>query len=429
MLQAERRFGFGPSGGQPYPADGQAWLRQQLDVPDPLLERTGPTSANGILVQRGAYQERAQSGMTTYGSADLYRDDMAALLNNAVATSLPFRERLVWFWANHFTASAKAGGYTLALAGAFVREAIRPHVTGRFTDMLKAVMQHPDMLFYLDNWTSTGPDSPEGMKLRRGLNENLARECLELHTMGINSGYTQADVTMFAAILSGRTANFDSDTPGFLFKASMHQPGPKTMLGRTFPAGFEGSEQALDFIGTHPATYRHLAHKLVRHFIADEPPPHCVDTVTAVLHQTDGALKPAVLALVDMPEAWVPLTKFRSPAEYVVALQRALNLPPPARGAGPFEAALNIGQPFMSPLLPNGWPDTAADWISGEALLKRADYAMTQALRPGAPDAQAVLAATISDVCSPATRAAVAACPNNAEALATVLASPEFMRR
>jgi uncharacterized protein (DUF1800 family) len=334
----------------------------------------------------------------------------------------------VWFWNNHFTASARAGGWNFGFAGSYIHEAIRPHVTGRFVDMVKAVMQHPAMLIYLANNTSMGPNSVRGLKQNRGLNENLARECLELHTLGVNGGYTQRDVTVFAATLTGRTVKFDGDAPGFQYAADMHEPGPKTIMGRTFAEGFDGSEAALDFIGTHKATYRHIATQLVQQFIADTPPASCVDRLAAELGRTGGDLKHAMITIIDMPEAWQPLTKFRAPAEYAVAVLRALDLPPEP-GTPEYAATEDLGQPFMDPLLPNGWPDTAPDWVSGEPLLKRADWAMTQASRPGAPTAEAVVAATLGDLCSPSTHAAIKACPNATEALATVFASPEFMRR
>jgi uncharacterized protein (DUF1800 family) len=257
----------------------------------------------------------------------LFVDDMEAALRHAVVTDLPVRERLVWFWANHFTASARAGGYVFGLNGAYIAEAIRPHVTGRFADLLKAVMRHPAMLYYLDNWLSYGPDSVMGKRLHRGINENLARECLELHTLGVDSGYTQQDVTTFALILTGRGIDMDAPDPGFVFRADVHPPGPKTFLGRTFPEGFDGSEAALDFMADHPATHRHIATQLVQHYVDDTPPPACVARVEAVLRETHGDLKQAMLTIIDMPEAWQPLTKFRAPADYVVAVLRALELP------------------------------------------------------------------------------------------------------
>jgi uncharacterized protein (DUF1800 family) len=403
-------------------------LRSQLDAADPVLSQPGPSIANAALVLRQYESARRSGAPLPPGFADLFANDMTSALRYAVSTNLPFRERLVWFWSNHFTVSARAGNWVFALAGPYLHDAIRPHVTGRFADLLKAVMRHPGMLTYLDNEISDGPDSPLGVKQRRGLNENLARECLELHTLGVDSGYTQADVTAFAAILTGRSTELRGDDPGFVFKAEAHEPGSKHFMGREFPEGFAGSEAALDFIAAHPATHRHLATQLVQHFVADIPPPACVDRVATVLANTDGDLKQAILTIIDMPEAWQPLTKFRAPAEYVVAVLRAIDLPLEP-GSQILTATADLGQPFMAPILPNGWPDAASDWLSGEALLKRADWAVTQASRLGAPTADAVTDATIGDLCSASTRAAIKACGTPAEALATLFASPEFLRR
>jgi uncharacterized protein (DUF1800 family) len=422
------RFGFGRRGPEAAPTQARDWLAAQLDAPDPVLAQPGPSMRYTALVDR-RYQAALKAGLPgEYGFGDIYADDMTALLQEAVNTDLPLRERLVWFWSNHFTVSERAGNWPLGLIGAYVFEAIRPHVTGRFADLVKAVMRHPAMLYYLDNDGSAGPDSPFGHIHHRGINENLARECLELHTLGVDSGYTQADVTAFAAILSGRTANRDGDSPGFVFRPDMHEPGPKMFMGHEYAEGLEGSEAALEWIANHPATRRHIATQLVRHFVADDPPPHCVAHVVDALNRTDGDLKQAMLAIIDMPEAWQPLTKFRLPAEYIVAVHRALDLPLEP-GHAMLGACADLGQPFMGPLLPNGWPDTAADWISGEAILKRADWAMTQASRPGAPAADAVADATLGDLCSGSTRSAIKACPTPAEALATLFASPEFLRR
>lgn len=427
-LHALRRFGFGRRGNEALPGDPAGWLVSQLGAPDPLLSEPGPTVANAVRVDHEFNAALKMTPMPTGGIANLFGEDMSALLHYAVTTDLPVRERLVWFWSNHFTVSERAGNRPLGLIGPYVRDAIRPHVTGRFVDMVKAVMRHPAMLYYLDNEASAGPDSPIGLKQHRGINENLARECLELHTLGVASGYTQRDVTAFAAILSGRWVSWEPDQAGFMFRADMHEPGPKMFMGREYPEGLAGSEAALEWIADHPATRHHIATQLVRHYVGDTPPAACVARVEKVLGDTHGDLKAAMLAIFGMPEAWVPMTKFRAPADYVIAVQRALDLPPePDRHL--LGACAELGQRFMGPLLPNGWPDTASDWISGEALLQRADWAMTQAVRPGAPSAETVGAATLGELYTRSTREAVQRCPSPPEALATLFASPEFVRR
>jgi uncharacterized protein (DUF1800 family) len=427
-LHALRHFGFGRRGIELVPDDPKQWIVSQLDAPDPLLASAEPSTLNAVIADREAHPSRNEAAVPGAGLAPLHAQEMTALLQHAVSTDSPVRERLVWFWSNHFTVSERAGEWSMGLLGAYVQEAIRPHTTGRFVDLVKAVMRHPAMLYYLNNVMSVGPDSPFGRREHRGLNENLARECLELHTLGLQSGYTQGDVTAFAAILSGRTWSRDGNPPGFVFRADWHEPGPKAFMGRTYPEGFDASEAALDWIANHPATRRHIATQLVRHFIADSPPPHCVARVESVLNDTTGDLKQAMLAIIAMDEAWQPLTKFRSPAEYVIAVQRALDLPPASQSQLLFATA-DLGQHFMAPILPNGWPDTADDWVSGEALLKRADWAITQTARIGAPAAELVAAANLGTLYSQSTRSAVESCPNNTEALATLFTSPEFVRR
>ena len=270
----------------------------------------------------------------------MFRQDAAAQLGNALTTPSPFRERLVWFWTNHFTVSLRRGDCA-ALVGAFVEEAIRPHVTGRFVDMLLAVMRHPAMLLYLDNVASAGPNSPAGQRGKRGLNENLARECLELHTVSPAAGYTQADVTNFARVLTGWSIDLRGDPPGFRFRPFTHEPGEQTVMGRRFPPGEEGGVAALRFLAAHPETHRFLAGKLVRHFVADDPPEDAVRRIAGVLRDTDGDLGAAAAMLTTLEAAWQPQTKLRTPLDHVIATLRALEAPPPQPDA-----------PYPSPLSP-----------------------------------------------------------------------------
>ena len=239
QTQALIRFGLGRRGTQPPPADPRAWLAAQLRAPDIVLAQPpATTSADGLAALRADRRTPLPEGPRTRSRAILAAD-FAADMDILLTTDAPFRERLVWFWANHFTVSLRR--FDIApVAGAYVREAIRPHVTGRFADMLLAVMRHPAMLMYLDNIQSVGPDSPAGQRSQRGLNENLARECLELHTITPAAGYTQQDVTAFAAILTGWTIDMQAASPGFVFRPNAHEPGTKTLLGRPFPPGGAG---------------------------------------------------------------------------------------------------------------------------------------------------------------------------------------------
>ncbi len=426
--QALIRFGLGRRGAEPVPDDPAAWLAAQLDGPDPGLAAPGHSAAEGLKAIQALRRDKTPVGPRKPNPiADVFRADSAAAFDTMLTTTTPFRERLVWFWANHFTVSVRSG-QCAAVVGAFVREAIRPHVTGRFGDMLLAVMRHPAMLLYLDNAQSVGPDSRAGERQHRGLNENLARECLELHTVSPASGYSQADVTNFAKILTGWSIDLNADTPGYLFRGNAHEPGPGKLMGKTFSGGEQGGVEALAWLGQHPATYRHLATKLVRHFVADDPPADAIDRIAGVLQKTHGDLKAASLELIRLPAAWKPLTKLRSPADYAVAVLRALDLPEERRPnlAGVMTA---LGQQFCGAPLPNGWPDTAADWTGSEAILRRIDWAYTVAGRANALDPVTVATDSLGPLLPEGTLDEIRRAGSRREAFSLLLASPEFLRR
>src|SRR5882724_4214087 len=243
----------------------------------------------------------------------------------ALNAEIGFVERLVWFWSNHFCVNADGS----VMAGAYEREAIRPHVLGRFVDMLLAAESHPAMLVYLDNAQSMGPSSVAGINNNRGLNENLAREILELHTLGVRTVYSQDDVVRFANVLTGWTIISVRDNPQhgaeFLFNPRMHKPGPQQVVGKTYPdTGVEQGRAVLADLARHPATATHVATKLVRYFIADEPPPVLVERLTAVFRDTDGDIKAIAKALVTSEEAWTaPRDKLKTPCEWTIAMVRA----------------------------------------------------------------------------------------------------------
>lgn len=430
-LHALIRFGLGRRGAEPLPPDPRAWLARQLDGPDPALATPGATTTDGILALRAQRKQRADKAPATPPATpvqDIFRANAATAFDTLLTTTTPFRERLAWFWLNHFTVSIRAGQVS-ALAGAYLREAIRPHVTGRFADMLKAVIQHPAMLAYLDNATSVGPDSPVGKRQKRGLNENLARECLELHTITQAAGYTQSDVTSFARLLTGWSIEIDADPPGFRFRPFTHQPGPHTLLGHSFPDGQQGALQALDLLATHPATHRNLATKLARHFIADTPPAPAVAAIEATLNRTHGDLKAATLTLIDLDAAWTPLTKLRTPFDYVIAVLRALDLPPEYRPPNINAVLAGLGQSLHNAPFPIGWPDIAPDWSAPEAMLRRIDWAYTVASRAKSLDPAATADAALGPLLPPATRTQIAQAGSQREALTLLLASPEFQRR
>jgi uncharacterized protein (DUF1800 family) len=422
--QALVRFGLGHRGTEPLPSDPTAWLLDQIHQPDPTKLDSPPTTVKGLTALHEDRETKPPPGESRV--AALFKEQTAAQLANAVTTPAPFRERLVWFWTNHFTISRRQGACA-AVAAAFVEEAIRPNVTGQFSDMVLAVMRHPAMLLYLDNAQSFGPDSPVGQKTHRGLNENLARECMELHTVSPQAGYTQADVTAFANILTGWSIDLKADPPGFRYRPFAHEPGTQTVLQRQFPPDEAGGVAALAFLADHPSTHRFLATKLVRHFVADDPPPDAVRTIEAVLRDTGGDLGAASTALVHLDAAWQPGTKLRTPIDYVVAGVRALDIPPDQIPIGGILGGL--GQPLWTAPAPNGWPDRAADWAAPEAMLRRIDWASGFAGRIGDRDVVEISDNTLGPLLRPETREAIRRAGSRREAMTLLLTSPEFQRR
>jgi uncharacterized protein (DUF1800 family) len=364
-----------------------------------------------------------------------YRDEALARFQRATLSDVGLAERLVMFWSNHFCVSASKGEPDRIWAGAFEREAIRPHVLGRFSDLVLAVEQHPAMLFFLDNQQSIGPNSRAGKNRNRGLNENLAREILELHIQGVGSGYTQADVTSFARIITGWTfvgAQGQLGAPGtFAFNANAHEPGPQTLLGKTYPdTGVQQGEAALADIVRGPSVPNFIATKLVRHFVADDPPPSLVKKVADVFRSSDGDLKATTLALVNADESWnAPLTKMRTPYEFMIATSRMMARVP--EDPNLILGALNLlGQPLWTPAGPNGFPDTAAAWSSPEGIKLRLDTSSQFAARlSDSIDPMQWLDSVAGAAASNETREAIGRAESRQQAVALLLMSPEFQRR
>jgi uncharacterized protein (DUF1800 family) len=426
------RFGLGPRLGEAPPADPRAWLLDQIDNAGP--PPAGVTLAEAVRIRgaeavaRRAINPVGDPAETGAALRALIAAEVQAFAVQRLTSGEPFRDRLVDFWMNHFTASRRSGGVA-PLLGTYEREAIRPHVTGRFHDMLRAVARHPAMLIYLNNDASVGPASRAGQRSQRGLNENLAREMLELHTMSPAGGYTQGDVQELAKILTGWGVIGNREPWGFLFRASAHEPGEKFLLGRRIEEGEAGGEAALRLLASHPATWRHLAVKLARHFVADDPPPAAVRALETVLRDTDGDLGAASRALVQLPQAWdPPLGKFRTPQDHVVAACRAL-------GAAPDQAGLLVGglsalaQPAWMQPQPNGWGDTAGEWATPEALMRRVEWSFTLAARFGRLDPAAVAEAALGPLAREETVREIRRAGSVRDALTLLLSSPEFMHR
>ncbi len=483
---AAHRFGFGPRPGElaSIAGDPRGWVKSQLGrrsaLPAPIAAL--PAAEDDLwsfgrwLVQRRMRNGNAQrmeqraerEGITQEELQRLSIEDefvrnfrgriiraVAARVDAAIASEQPVHERLVHFWSNHFTVSTVKPA-AVALPPSFEKDAIRPHVGGRFADMLMASTKHPGMIVYLDNWLSIGPNSQHAQNPRRarrlpgggrptGLNENLAREILELHTLGVNGGYTQRDVQALAAIISGWTyerprlrqlvRESGGDRSGadlFEFDADAHEPGPKTLLNRTYPqTGLAQGEAALNDLARHPSTARFIATKLCRHYIADDPPAAAVARVERAFAQSEGDLRVTMEALVDSPEAWdTPYAKFKRPEEYALTLLRAANvreLPTNAAVA----ALTSMGQrPYAAPG-PDGWSDIADSWLTADLVWKRIEFAQAYAERIGRADVDPVQLgeACLGPLMSDETRTAVRRAESPVQGFALLFSAPDMQRR
>jgi len=468
MMQAEiavLRFGLGAKPGDlaAAAADPRGWLKAQIKGAVPLAVDTPLAPSDQIFEGWLAAREQrqrmkaaaAQATDAPLGNAireayqPHYRAQVLARAQSAALTTRPFAERLVHFWSNHFAVSADKG-VVFGLAGTLENEAVRPHVAGRFVDLLTAVEQHPAMIAFLDNQYSVGKDSmaaafasrrfgPELNTANRqfGINENLAREILELHTLGVNGGYSQADVTSFAQVITGWSigggkGRLAGGEPGrFYFRDNLHQPGPKAVLGKTYTEqGIRQGEAVLADLSRRPQTARFIATKLVRHFIADDPPPAAVERVARVFLKSGGDLPQVYAALIESPEAWeTAARKFKTPEDFVFSTLRALNVSP----AQPEEVVRTfdlLGQRQYSPGSPAGWPDTSKNWDGSDALMHRVLWAS----RVGAKyengiEPSDLAVSSLGAYARPETLTALRRATTSGQAVALLLMSPEFQRR
>jgi uncharacterized protein (DUF1800 family) len=358
----------------------------------------------------------------------LIQNEGKVRIEAAVAADIGFVERLVWFWSNHFCVSADK---IVSMSGAYEREAIRPHVLGRFVDMLTAVETHPAMLFYLDNGLSIGPNSTAGINRDKSLNENLAREILELHTLGVRTGYSQDHVTRFANVLTGWTwVAFGEPSHGgeFVFVKRMHEPGEQTVIGKTYPdTGVNQGRAVLADLARQPATAALIAYKFAQHFVADQPPPSLVDKLTKSFTDSDGNLKELAKTLIAAEESWtVERTKLKRPSEWIISALRLTGAQWMIGRVMGGQALL--GEPLWRPPAPNGFADDESAWIDG--LSQRVDVADNFASRAAERlDPVALVEAGLGPLASAETRNTVARAQSRAQALVLLLMSPEFLRR
>jgi uncharacterized protein (DUF1800 family) len=464
MMQTEiavLRFGLGARPGDlaAAAADPRAWLAAQIKGAAPLAVNTPLSPSDQIFTALLAAREErlemkrasaTQDAVNVVREAYLphYRAQVLARAQSAALTSRPFAERLVHFWSNHFAISADKG-VIFGLAGTLENEAIRPHVGGRFIDLLLAVEQHPAMIAFLDNQYSVGKDSEAARfaarrfggggapKRQFGINENLAREILELHTLGVNGGYSQADVTSFAQIITGWSigggkGRLAGGSPGrFYFRDTLHEPGAKVFLGKTYREdGQRQGESVLADLARNPATAQFIATKLVRHFVADDPPPAAVERVAHAFLKSGGDLPQVYAALIASPESWdADARKFKTPEDFVFSTLRSLNISPgqPEEVLRSFDL---LGQRQYTPGSPAGWPDTSKNWDGSDALMHRVLWASRVAAKyDRGMDPLDIAASSLGGYARPETVTALRRAASSDQALALLLMSPEFQRR
>lgn len=446
------RAGYGPAPGELArlrQMGAETWLRAQLQPgaePAALAQRLAgletprlsPRSLREdffkpMKVAKQAKDQKAQREARAK-RRDPVEDAQAARLWRAAGSPWQLREAMVEHWADHFNVFVGKGPVQVWV-GSFEEAALRPHALGRFRDLLGAVATHPAMLFYLDNWRNSGPGG-RGKRFA-GLNENYARELLELHTLGVDGGYGQADVVALAQVLTGwgfppnqpkRAAQVDPLGSGFWFDAGRHATGPKRLLGATISSGGRAEgEAALDLLAKHPATARHLARKLAARFVADEPPQALVQRLAARYLATDGRIDQVLEALFLSPEfAAARQAKLKTPYRLVVSAARALgddlHDPTPA-----VRALKRLGQPLFGCPTPDGWPVRQAAWLGPDAMTSRVSLAVQLARRAEVAPAADQLGETLGGVWGAASRAAIAAAPPRLRP-ALQLGAPEFQR-
>lgn len=450
--RAEIRFGCGLMPKQSLAPDAGSFL-QRLSAADNVASRY-PIEHFDAFQARIAEEQQSRRMARDMGTEraskaaararrDLRKDAqtdamrwMGHTLLRRATTADGFRERLVAFWADHFTVIGK-GGMLRYGAMPYVEQAIRPHVARSFGDMLRAVASAPMMLIYLDQDRSAGPNSARARSGRGGVNENLAREMLELHTVGLGAGYDQNDVIELAHLLAGLSVSVEE---GFVFRRNATEPGAETVLGVSYgadgPGRLEDVMAALDDLARHPATAEHLARKLAVHFVGDDPAPGLVAAMASAYRDGQGDLMAVYAAMLDHPAAWEGLGNVKRPVDFVGSALRALRVDRlPLRQSAKFDMLLHqplmlMGQPWDRPEGPDGWPEADDDWITPQRLAGRLQWALNvpPVLLDRLPDprdfVRDVLAPGVPEELAFAARAA----ETRAEGIAVILSSPTFQR-
>ena len=403
--------------------NAQGYFREKRAL---QLARKAQSGDDAVLMASEPFNKRHQAWREA---------ELAARFRYGVETSAPFNERLTRFWSNHFSISGRPRDINTATA--HERESIRPFINGSFKDLAISAILHPSMLLYLNNDKSIGPNSIHGLVGRfrkKGLNENLAREIMELHTVTPQSGYTQADVTEFARALTGWTIASDNQPEEIrgttFFHAQKHEPGSRTVMRKTyFPLGKNQALAIIRNLCSHPETAKNISYKLARHFTADTPPPSLVDKLTETFIKTDGNLNAIYIALIDAPELWhAKAHKVKTPNELLVSTARYMGINPvfPTWSKDVFAG---FGQsPFSAPT-PEGWPDSSKAWMGPDALMKRIEWANKVAQRNSKLDARDFLREALGPRTSKETIDIIDQAESKQQALSMVLMCPEFQRR
>ncbi|UWQ78094.1 DUF1800 domain-containing protein [Leisingera sp. S132] len=454
---AEIRFGAGLSPLLPPPVSAADML-ERLEGPDDAARAFPVPGFNQAMAGTRTFwqlqtERRQQEGKPGYEAADKAFKDFRRQRNHArigwhgqnllrhAHTRDGFRERLALFWADHFTAQGKNAALRV-LAAPYAETVIRPHLAGRFEDMLTAAVTSPLMLHYLDQRNSAGPASRAAKRHKRlsGLNENLAREVLELHTLGVDGPYSQSDVRQLAELFTGLSFNAKD---GFVFRPGMAEPGAETVLEKAYGGGKPELEQvlaALRDLARHPATARHTARKLAVHFTADVPDPDLVDHMAARYQSTGGDLMQVYAALLEHPAAWAPeLRNVKPPFDFLASACRALAVPA-ARVARLKPGQVNrlllapltpMGQAWEFSGGPDGWPEADTAWITPQALAARLRWTMTapRRLLQDLPDPRDFAGAALGSYANERVRFAARAAETRTEGIGLILSSPAFQRR
>lgn len=373
---------------------------------------------------------------------EVLKEAERARLLLAIGSASQLQEVMVDFWFNHFNVFAGKGPIKMWV-GAYEHQAIRPFALGKFRDLLKATAKHPAMLFYLDNWRNTDPNSVHARGAFRGLNENYARELLELHTLGANAGYRQADVESLARILTGwSSVNYNQpgrDESGFLFVRGRHDASDKVLLGEAIAGGgVEEGERALDLLAAHPSTARHISYKLAQYFVADVPSPTLVEHLAGVFSTSEGDIKAVLLALFEHPEFWTTAnyqSKFKTPYQYLLSAVRAIGLTVlPGEMLNRLSGGIvQLGMPIYRCRTPNGYAQTKDPWLTSDAMLRRVNLAIATVNFQGEdrtppPALLAQTLETLGDQLSTNTRQVIESAPPYMR-VGLLLGSPEMMYR